>query len=64
MVNVKCPNCGEQFEIDENARGQSCPACGHTVSAEQNATDAEVRERFRAKKSEITEICKRALEEY
>ncbi len=64
MVNVKCPKCGEQFEIDENERGRRCPVCGQEVTAEKNATDAQVRERLRARKDEIAGECARALEEY
>ena len=64
MVNVKCPHCGEQFQIDENARDRRCPVCGQTVTAEQNATDEDVRRHFRTKKEEIEKECRRALEQY
>lgn len=37
LYQVKCPQCGEQFAVDENSlvKGFSCPTCGeHLIQAE------------------------------
>lgn len=37
LYQVKCPQCGEQFAVDENSlmKGFNCPTCGeHLIQAE------------------------------
>lgn len=37
LYQVKCPQCGDQFAVDENSlmKGFSCPTCGeHLIQAE------------------------------
>ena len=31
LVSLKCPACGGQMELAEDARSARCPFCGHTA---------------------------------